>query len=186
MGVMRRKEFGSFNKLAWQVVDDMKYVDHSVDVVCYYEEARKIIKELILTGACSIGSIDIHDPDWDCYDKEYYVTVSKAINDEWSIWCEPALRQGKDKYVYCESDVAYVMENCHSKLLNSMRCNVIIETYVVEMDTYEYKELKDCSDKHEPSCGECCGVCGLLIVLVIATIYQVLCYFIAILRASST
>lgn len=153
---MLRHTFGSFEELAWRVAEDMENVEYSVDVVCFYEEARKLIRELILTGACTIGDIDVHSPDYDWYDKEFYVTVTKVIDGEWSIWCEPALREGKDKYVYCDSDIAYVLDNCHSKVLESMRSDVVVEAYVVEMDTVSAKEF---DDQNEHKCGERCGMC---------------------------
>lgn len=157
MGVMRREGFRSFEELAWRVVGDMQNVEYSVDVVCFYEEARKLIRELVLTGACTIGDIDVHSPDYDWYNKEFYVTVTKVIDGEWSIWCEPALREGKDKYVYCDSDIAYVLDNCHSKLLESMRSDVVVETCIVEMNAVSAEAFED---KHEPKCGECCGMCN--------------------------
>lgn len=153
---MLRHTFGSFEELAWRVVEDMENVEYSVDVVCFYEEARTLIRELILTGACTIGDIDVHSPDFDWYDKEFYVTVTKVIDGEWSIWCEPALREGKDKYVYCDSDIVYVLDNCHSKVLESMRSDVVVEACVVEMDTVSAKAF---DDQNEYKCGERCDMC---------------------------
>lgn len=147
MSVMDYKVFESYGDLAFEIVEKMQYVEDCIDVVCFYEDAREIIRELILTGACTLGSMEMHDVEWSGYDKEYYVSVSKVIDDEWTIWCEPALREGNTEYIYGESSICYLFDNCSSRIIKCMRSDVVYETSIKEYED-DFECDGDCTNCH--------------------------------------
>ena len=137
MGVMDIRNFESFEDLAFEVVEKMQCVEDGIDIIALYDDAREIIRELILTGACTVGSMELHDPEWYGYDKEFYITVSKVIDDEWTIWCEPAMRENETEYIYGEADICYLLDNCSSRIIHRIKSSVLYETSIVDEDCEE-------------------------------------------------
>lgn len=140
MGVTDSKDFCCYECFAEEIVDNMSNVEWSIDIVGYYYSVRKIIRELILNG-CSVGNIELYDEECCGYNDAFVVTVSKVIDGEYSIWCEPMLREGNDRYIYCESDIAYVFDYCNSRILKSIHSPVIYDIYV---DEYDYEDELEC------------------------------------------
>ena len=131
MGVMDIRNFESFEDLAFEVVEKMQCVEDGIDIIALYDDAREIIRELILTGACTVGSMELHDPEWCGYNKEFYITVSKCFDDEWTIWCEPAMRENETEYIYGEADICYLLDNCSSRIIHRIKSSVLYETSIV-------------------------------------------------------
>ena len=145
MSVMDLRNFESFENLAFEVVEKMQCVEDGIDIVAFYDDAREIIRELILTGACTVGSMELHDPEWSGYDKEFYITVSKCFDDEWTIWCEPAMRENETEYIYGEADICYLLDNCSSRIIPRIKSSVLYETSIVDEDT-EFECDGDCAN----------------------------------------
>ena len=131
MGIMDIRNFESFEDLAFEVVEKMQCVEDGIDIIALYDDARAIIRELILTGACTVGSMELHDPEWCGYNKEFYITVSKCFDDEWTIWCEPAMRENETEYIYGEADICYLLDNCSSRIIHRIKSSVLYETSIV-------------------------------------------------------
>ena len=148
MGVMDIKNFKTYEDLAYEVIEKMPFVESTIDIVCFYEEARQIMRELILTGACTISNIDLSEPEWNGYDGEYYLSVSK-MGDEWQIWCQEAFDEDKDIYLCGEADICYIFGDCNSRILRKLRSPIVYEVHVDEMDE-EYED-DICM------CPECCA-----------------------------
>lgn len=148
MGVMDIKNFKTYEDLAYEVIEKMPFVESTIDIVCFYKEARQIMRELILTGACTIGNMDLFEPEWNGYDDEYYLSVSK-MGDEWQIWCQPAFDKDEGVYLYGEADICYIFGDCNSRILRRLRTLIVYETHVDEMDE-EYED-DICM------CPECCA-----------------------------
>ena len=107
-----------------------------------YEEARRIIKELVCFGY-DLRSIDIHDKFSSNYDAEYIISVCN-IDGEDEIWCEPMLRD--NGYILDESTIIYIFDNCSSKVIPYCNGEVVYEVNVGEDD---FEDKCDCT--------ECCG-----------------------------
>lgn len=148
MGVMDIKNFKTYEDLAYEVMKKMPSVESTIDIVCFYEDAKQIIRELILTGACTVGNIELYEPEWDGYEDEYYLSVSK-FDDEWQIWCQPAFDVDKGIYLYGEADICYILDNCNSRILHQLKSHIVYETHVDEMNE-EYED-DICM------CPECCA-----------------------------
>ena len=147
MGVMDIRNFESFEDLAFEVVKKMQCVEDGIGIVAFYDDAREIIRELILTGACTVGSMELHDYEWSGYDKEFYITVSKVIDGEWTIFCEPAMRESKTEYIYSETDICYLLDNCSSRIIPRIKSSVLYETSIVDEDA-EFEHDGDCVNRN--------------------------------------
>lgn len=102
---------------------------NSVDIVARYDDAKEIIRELIGIGYGIAFITDFADPEYDGYDEEFIISL---FDNE--IWVEPAKRDGK--YVYVETNVAYILENCNSKVISMTE--EVDEVFEVEIgDEYE-------------------------------------------------
>lgn len=113
--------------------------DTNVCVIAKYEEAKRIISELCSMDF-TLTSCVLHDQDFDGYDDEYIIDI---FSDE--VWCEPAKRDGE--YIYSESLVTYLLDNCNSKILSKIET---IHTYEVHL--YDEDMEYDC-DVDENSHG---------------------------------
>ena len=45
-----------------------------------------MIKELLCAEDTDVAGIELHEPEWNGYDKEFYVT----IDEDWRVWAEEA------------------------------------------------------------------------------------------------
>lgn len=137
--------FGTYEELAYKIADDFNSITDEmkdVSVVAKYEDARKILAELICLGY-QIGQIhSLEDSDWDGYCDEYIITLSDF--DGASVWCEPFMRNGE--YFYDDSVIAYIFDNCNSKCLKKMKNTA---RYVVSIgcDNECDCENCDCTDE---------------------------------------
>lgn len=138
---MRTLRFDDFEDFAAEVSDMYDSVCegddlNSVCVVALYEEAKKIIEQLVCIGH-PIVNVTLNSPEIDDYADEYVIDLNSD-----GIWCEPAKRD--TGYIWCESDVCYVLDNCSSKVIPYVKGDSgNFEVFIDEMD--------DCSDEHE--CG---------------------------------
>ena len=121
--------------------DDVKDNDDlcSVTIVAKYEEAKRVIENLICIGY-PIASIDgLNDSDYDGYCDEFVVTLSPT--DEGTLWCEPFKRH--DEYFTNECAIALVMDNCSARVLEHLECD---ESYEVSVGEDEDSCDVDCEN----------------------------------------
>jgi hypothetical protein len=146
MGVMDIKDFCCYGCLTDEVIENMGKVDCSIDIICHYYDAREIITNLIFNG-CTLGNITLEDEECCGYHDAFVITISKVIDGEYSIWCEPMMREGSSNYIYCEADIAYVFDYCNSKILRSIKSDVVYQVFVNDEDMVdEFKCSGDCAN----------------------------------------
>lgn len=137
---MKNLYFDDFEDLACDIADaydSLKCEDfEDVAIIAKYEEARKIIKELICIGY-DIHSLEIHDELWENYNSEFIISL---YDNE--LWCEPMLRE--KGYIDEESPVIYVLNNCSSKVIPYCKGKVVYEVSV-----------GDDEDEYDCDCSEC-------------------------------
>lgn len=104
-----------------RVKSDDEY--NSVDVIAKYEDAKKIIAELVENGHELAHISDFARPDHDNYNDEYLISL-----DHEGIWCEPAKRE--NGYLYATGVVCYVMDNCNSKIISNIQSKVVYEVSI--------------------------------------------------------
>lgn len=61
----------------------------TVTAVLFYEDAKVLLKELACFEDTTIENVEMHEPVWKGYDKEFYVT----IDDSLCIWVEEAYHE---------------------------------------------------------------------------------------------
>lgn len=125
---MKRIAFQNVKELAIAMTDESKDYCHTSCAVCFYEYATRLIEELVKYGM-SIFSIDIHDYDFNLYDREYIVFLD---NNE--IYCEELYIPDKNVYLTFGADSVYVHQDCNSKLLKSIDGGCVIEFRDKEYD----------------------------------------------------
>lgn len=133
---MKNLYFDDFEDLACSVADtydSLKCEDYEdVAIIAKYEEARKIIKELLCIGY-DIHSINIIDEEYGEYDAEYIISI---YDDE--VWCEPMLRE--KGYITDDSPVIYVLDNCSSKVIPYCKGVIIFEVSVGDDECEDTEE----------------------------------------------
>lgn len=126
---MDRLEFNDFEDFACDIADKYESIKtgyNDVAVVAKYEEARKIIRELLCIGY-DLHSIEMYDTEWDGYDSEY---ITSIYDNE--IWCEPMLRD--NGYITDDSQIMYILDNCSSKAIPYCKGKKLFEVSIGECD----------------------------------------------------
>ena len=123
---MKNIYFDNFEDLACDIADKFDSLDgedfEDVAIIAKYEEARRIIKELLCLGY-DIHSVEIHDDLWENYDAEYVISL---YDNE--VWCEPMLRE--NGYIEEDAPVIYVLDNCSSKVIPYCKGKNVFEVSV--------------------------------------------------------
>ena len=138
---MKRLLFYDYSDLASFMVSN---ADENifVSVFCHYQHASKLIQSLIRDHNLTIDGIELNSPDSNGYDKEFQVSLYNG-----SIRCYPIYRtvhEGyqKDGYLETWSDVAFIHEDCNSKILS------YIESY--DSDNFYEFAIHDDTDDMDP------------------------------------
>jgi len=111
----------------------------SVDVICKYEDARKIICELVTTGYDIAFINELANPEWDNYTDAFVIGVFRN-----EIWCEPVKRDSG--YVSVEADVVYIFSDCNSKIIPNIESDEVYEVRLGCDDCDGDCENCDCHD----------------------------------------
>ena len=90
----------------------------TVTAVLFYDDAKTLLKELACFQDTTIEGIEIHEPFFDGYDKEFYVT----IDDELCIWVEEAYHEDegtgfKGYYRFGGNDVIALIDSKANSLV---------------------------------------------------------------------
>ena len=142
---MKKLHFISYTDFAAEISDMYDTLCNedefsSVSVIAKYDEARQVIEELICMGY-PIANIQIESSELDAYNDEFIVELGVD-----GIWCERAKRNGE--YIWCESSVTYLLDNCSSKIIPYLQCDV---NYEIALDTDDECDTCDCDCCKESS-----------------------------------
>lgn len=143
---MRRMIFEDVHELATVMLYDALNLSDCVSAICHYEMATALLSEIIQEDV-PIGQIDISDYEWSGYDKEYAVTLMDG-----NVYCNPLFGMKKkgysrDGYLGSYADIAYIHQDCNSKLLSRLEYDKAYEFAVMELD-----DVDDYEDDFECSC----------------------------------
>lgn len=138
---MERIIYEDLHALSSAMLHDALNFSDCVSAICHYDIATALLSELIQSEV-SIGQINISDYEWNGYDKEYAVTIMDGY-----LYCNPIYGMKKDGYskegyLGTYADVAYVHQDCNSKLLKYLECDKVYEFAVEELD-----DIDDCDDE---------------------------------------
>ena len=117
---------------------------NSVDVVVKYEDAKEIIRELVGMGYGIAFINEFGNPEWDGYDDAFVVSL---LENE--IWCEPVKR--KDEYIFIEADVAYIFDDCNSKIVPLIESDEIFEVRIGDDDCDGDGDCENCTCENKLS-----------------------------------
>lgn len=145
---MKRFVFEDINDVATTMVAKVHNGTCAVSAICHYELATAIAEELVREG-CNIDFAEIYSYEYNCYDREYAVTVHADHEENIFVSVDPLYRD--DKYLFHYSDVIYVHQDCNSKLLKHVDAEELYEFAVGELDEED-------TDKDEMCC-DCCEEC---------------------------
>lgn len=151
---MKRIEFCCPTALAKAMVGTLEELNEYEEcpmVYAYakYDIAKLILEELIRLGINIDLGIEINTPEWDGYDKEFGIYLSKdgcGCEKKWNVGSD-----GKETYFDSEPDVAFIHEDCSSAMLSHIGRGLKIE-FGFDEDTNCINEYDDCD---EIDCSEC-------------------------------
>lgn len=139
---MRKINFVDYEDMSYGISDMLDEVTkndiyNDISIIAKYEEAKKIICELIRIGY-DINSLIINNADYDGYNIEYVISLTK-FNDECEIWCEPMYR--KNGYINIDANVVYILDNCFSKVISYCGGDFVYEVSIVSDQDEMCKEF---------------------------------------------
>jgi len=122
--VVIRKEFEDIEHL----VDEALSIDceFGVSFIATYEDAAIILKEVLsYDDELVLFSVEIGDPSFDGYDKEYIISVNNG-----EVFCEKFYR--KDRYLYVDEGINFVLPNCTDECMAHIKKSR--DSFVVKVD----------------------------------------------------
>lgn len=147
-------------KKKYEDIEDM--INEAVDIdtewgtsfITKYDNAALILKELIGHEKFMPYFIELSDPSWDWYDKEFLIT----INNDGEVYCEKFSRN--DKYLNSEDDIYFVLPDCDDECVEfvhkSENVSVIVDV------TFEDDE-DEIDDEPVDECDGCDGISHITI-----------------------
>ena len=157
---MKRLLFEDVYELSTEMLNDATNFSDCVSAICHYDVATALLSELIQSEV-PIGQININDYEWDCYDREYLVSIMDG-----TLYCNPMYGRKKDGYsqdgylgIY--ADVAYIHQDCNSALLKYIDCDRIFEFAINDFDEIDFDEDIELSFDLDFECDGDCEGCAL-------------------------
>lgn len=115
------------------------------------EQAFELLRELSIYDDVQLGSIHLQNGDYECYDREYYVT----LDTDMVLDIEPAWHNGDDKhsagYAYNEADVFFFDTNASAAVMLPYQNKTCYELRFGDVDYDEDDICEDCSE----DCSDC-------------------------------
>lgn len=123
---------------------------NEVTFIGLYDDVSAIIGALIVYGEdeLTIERIDIEPVELDGYDKEYYVSLTKDME----LWCCKAYTPEHGCYLFDETGVVFIADDCNSKIIESVDYDEIFEVGYAHDELECDGDCENCNkepDKHE-------------------------------------
>lgn len=116
---------------------------NDISVIAKYENMKVILQQFICYGF-DICSIQLNHPDVNCYKDEFVLHIIDG-----AIFVEPMKHDGK--YLSVESTVAFILDDCNSRLISAVDSNYVYETRISDDESNgKYKDLCVCN-----GCNKC-------------------------------
>ena len=104
-----------------------------------YDVAKSLVEALIMLGNPVGSIIELEEYNISHYDKEYCICLTEK-----GVACEKIYHE--DGYYNSDSDIAFVHEDCNSKLLKYIGNNIV----------YEFSVAECADDECDYDCNKCC------------------------------
>lgn len=141
---MKVVKYNNIKQLTKAVMETSEKYD--VSVIAHYEYIVSLFEELIRNG-CIVYSVGICHPEFDCYDKEYILSVTPDGVFVEKMW-RTGVKNKKDGYLDDYSEVTYIHQDCNSNVLKHAKADTRYEFSIKEYDEAEC-ECCDCECKDE-------------------------------------
>lgn len=126
---MKTLYFNDIETLCYDIVDkyDSQTDDFAdISVIAKYDEANKIIKELLCMGY-DVAGIDLHREEFEEYWDEYVISLNFD-----GVWCEKFKRD--TEYFNEDSNITYISNECNSACIPHVKSR---EVYAFEIGEEE-------------------------------------------------
>lgn len=131
---------------------NMAEIGKSVYTVVFYEDAKRLVKELACIEGTTFNCVELYSPSWNRYTKEYYV----SIDDDLEIDVEPAWHEKNEwhdeGYLHADLGIALVHSDANSKILDAIEGCTCIE-FTIDADA-------DCDEDFDDECDGCPFCCA--------------------------
>ena len=145
---MKTVKFSSIDEMAYDMVQHAES-GKDITAVMFYEDAGKLLKELLAFSNVKPGFIELEDSAYDGYEKEYYISLIREIDcEEFSIFVEKAYKSGlgfnRDKtgYLFTDCDIAYLHGEVHSSIIPQICAKKVFEVDFVGGFDFDDKECE--------------------------------------------
>lgn len=142
---MGKVKFSSVEEFSKHIIETLKYIRDEYPVISVYgkyETIKEVLESLIASGVKIGKSIELEDLEITGYDKEFQlsltedgVNVDKMYHED-NEWHEAG-------YYETEANIAFVHEDCNSKILSHICADTMYEFAVGECECSECK----CKDR---------------------------------------
>lgn len=111
--------------------------------VCFFDDAVKLLKELMSFEETSVGGIELSDEDYNGYSKEYYI----SLDDDFIIDVQPAynkdLNNGKGAYYTFDAEKTFIVGDANSIIIKDIDKDTC---YEIEFNTEDIEDSYDVLD----------------------------------------
>ena len=152
---MKKINYNTSSELAEKLIEHLSLLDSSYPTICvfgHYDVIKEILEELIREGV-SIGfEIELEDYENKYYDKEFVLYLSEDGISVEKKWHEENEYHGA-KYFDSHCDVAFIHEDCNSRILKHIKADLMIEFNIdedecdVQLDSNESESTYISRDK---------------------------------------
>ena len=129
---MKRYEVKKPKDIA-DLIYDFTFTGKEVLYVAKYDEVVSILKALAIYEETTFSTISDIKPS---YEKEYYVEIERDM----TVWVQDAYIEDSKSYMYTETDVLLISDDCNSCILQSVDYN---EAYEIGYPQEECDNQKD-------------------------------------------
>lgn len=140
---MKKLYFENIEHLCLDIVDKFENLldeDGDIVVLAKYEVAREVITKLC--AYYTLVAVDLHDPEWDEYEREYIISLNSD-----GIWCSQVFIE--DHYINDEPNILYVHQDCNSRALKTIKGSITVEFQICELDCECGEDCLNCDDEYD-------------------------------------
>lgn len=140
---MKRIEFCNFDEFVDNITNLLAEIDDVYPIITVhanYDVIKEIFEKIIKIDIPIYGSVELEDYEANYYGKEFILYLTKDGVSVGKAWNDDNKYSEADYYI-SESDIAFVHEDCNSKMLKNVRSDVINEFCIYDCCDDEDTEL---------------------------------------------
>lgn len=136
---MRRYYFKNYEELSDYMIDKAQNGFYAVAVL-FYEDALRLLRELMFNNDIDVGALDIKPEQYEGYNKEYYVSIA----DDMVVSVEPAYVG--NRYLDTEADITLIDGSASSTIIKNLPVTKCCEIKIGDIDDCDFVEDYDNKD----------------------------------------